>query len=210
MVYTDLRAAIQQYSENYEDSFAERIDTFISQAENRIAHLVRLPPHRKLTVATFRAGDRIIAPPVDFLSPDSLFVLDEAGGQHPVFDKEPEFINVCFPLTSTRGRPRYYAKIDDKSMLIGPTADKDYPAEMQYFAYPPSIKVTGRSWLGDRAESLLLSACLVEAYTYMKGETDLLQWYDKQFKEALALYKNYGDGRARKDSLEEPDRRVQV
>ena len=210
MVYPELRATIQQYCENYEDNFVERIDTFISQAENRIAHLVRLPPHRKLTTAVFRTNDRIVAPPVDFLSPDSLFVIDSDGQQHAMYDKEPEFINVCYPDTATRGRPRFYAKIDDKSMIIGPAADKDYPAEMQYFAYPPSIKVTGRSWLGDRAESLLLYGCLVEAYTFMKGEGELLQWYDKQFKEAINLYKGFGDGRARKDSLEEPDRRVQV
>ena len=210
MVYVDLRAAIQQYCENFEDSFAERIDTFILQAENRIAHLVRLPPHRKLTTATFSAGDRIIAPPADFLSPDSLFVLDSTGQWHPMFDKEPEFIRVCYPGAAMRGRPLYYAKIDATSMLLGPTPDQDYPAEMQYFAYPPSIRLTGRSWLGDHAESLLLSGCLLEAYTFMKGEADLLQWYDKRFSEAVALYKQLGDGRARKDSLEEPDRRVEV
>ena len=209
MVYTDLRAAIQQYTENFEDSFAERLDTFISQAENRIAHLVRLPPHRKLTMATFTAGDRIIAPPADFLSPDSLFVLD-AGEWQPMYDKEPEFITACYPSVTMRGRPKYYAKIDAVSMLLGPVPDQDYPAEMQYFAYPPSIRLTGRSWLGDHAESLLLSGCLLEAYTFMKGEPDLLAWYDKRFNEAVALYKQLGDGRARKDSLEEPDRRVTV
>ena len=209
MTYPDLRAAIQQYTENFEDSFAERIDTFISQAENRIAHLVRLPPHRKLALATIRAGDRIIAPPADFLSSDSIFVTDW-DEQHEMHNKEPEFITICYPLTGDRGRPRFYGKIDDKSLLIGPVADRDYPAEMQYFAYPPSIKVTGRSYLGDRCESLLLSACLVEAYTYMKGEPELLQWYDKQLKESVNAYKGFGDGRARKDSLEEPDRRVQV
>ena len=209
MVYTDLRAAIQQYCENYEDSFAERIDTFILQAENRIAHLIRLPPHRKLAETVLAADVRIITPPTDYLSTDSLIVLD-AGEQYPVLDKEPEFITMCFPVTSTRGRPRFRAKIDDKSMLLGPVPDRDYPAELQYFAYPPSIKVTGRSYLGDRCESLLLYACLVEAYTYMKGEAGLLQWYDAKFKEAVGLFKGLGDGRARKDSMEEPDRRVAV
>lgn len=209
MVYTDLRAAIQQYSENYEDSFAERIDTFISVAENRIAHLVRLPPHRKMVTATLTAGDRLIQPPADFLSMDSLFVID-LGQQWPVVDKEPEFLNICFPLTATKGRPRFHAKLDDKGILLGPVPDKDYPSEMQYFAPPLGIKAAGRTWLGDRAESLLLYACLVEAYTYMKGELDLLQWYDAKFKEAVNLFKTFGDGRARKDSLEEPDRRVQV
>lgn len=209
MTYIDLRAAIQQYCENYESSFAERIDTFIDQTENRIAHMVRLPPHRKMAQATFFANEKLIAPPVDFLSPDSIFVTD-AGEQYPMEDKEPEFITTCFPLLADTGRPRYYAKIDDKTVLIGPTPDKDYPGEMQYFAYPPSIKVTGRSYLGDRCQSLLLYGCLVEAYAYMKGELDLLQLYDTKFKEAASLYKQLGDGRQRKDSYEEPDRRVQV
>jgi len=211
LTYTDLKLAIQQYSENYETSFVSRLDTFILQAENRIAHLVRLPPYRKQTTLQFQSGDRYITPPSDYLSCDSIFVID-FDERFEMLNKEPEFIDICYPVTSDWGRPRFYAKVDDKTLVIGPTSDALYDAELGYFACPPSITITvdGHSWLGDNAESLLLYACLVEAYTYMKGEMELLQWYDKQLKEAVNSFKGFGDGRARKDSLEEPDKRVAV
>ncbi len=207
MVYTDLRAAIQEYSENYESSFAERVDTFIRQAENRLHQIVRMPPTRKQVSGTVSA--RLFAPPPDYLSMDSMFVLDK-GEAHPLENKEPEFLDVCYPLVAAPGRPRYYAKLDDLSLQIGPAPDRIYDAILNFFAYPPSIVDAKRSYFGDRCESLLLYACLVEAYTYMKGEADLLSWYDKRFQEAAALYKQLGDGRQRKDSYQEPDRRVEV
>jgi hypothetical protein len=108
------------------------------------------------------------------------------------------------------GRPRYYAKLDDITLLFGPIPDKNYDLDIAYFAYPPSITVVPRTYLGDRCESMLLYGALVEAYTFMKGEPELLAFYDNKFKEATGLFKGFGDGRARKDSYEEPDRRVQV
>ena len=211
MIYTDLRAAIQEYSENYEDVFAERVDTFIRQAENRIAHLIRLPPFRKQANGTFTIGSTFIAPPTDYLAPDSLFAID-FGQQYPLENKEPEFIQIAYPVTAELGRPRYYAKLDDMTLLVGPAPDIAYPSLLNYFSYPESItkSVTGRSYLGDRCESLLLYAALVEAYTFMKGEADLLAFYDSKFKEAIGLFKQLGDGRARKDSYQEPDMRVPV
>jgi len=212
MTYTELRAAIQDYCENFEATFAERIDTFIRQAESRIAHIVRLPPFRKWKSGPLTAGEPLVVPPTDYLSPDMFVVIDPAGESYDLQNKEPEFIYACYPVLSSRGRPRYYAKLDDKTLLVGPTPDLAYDSLLHYFAYAESIcdSPTGRSYLGDRCESLLLYAGLVEAYTFMKGEMDLLVFYDKKFQEAVGLFKQLGDGRARKDSHEEPDRRVPV
>lgn|SRR5262245_42810575 len=209
--YTELRARIQDYTENYEATFAENIDTFIRQAENRVAHVVRLPPHRKHQTGLTVAGERFIQPPSDYLSADSIFVLDPTTNEwEPVMDKEPEWIRSCYPLNSKQGLPRFHAKQDDITLLFGPTPDLVYQLELDYFAYPPSIVTTETSYIGNRCESLLLYGCLIEAYTFMKGEMDLLAFYDKKYAEAAQLYKQFGDGRVRKDSYEEPDKRVEV
>jgi hypothetical protein len=207
--YTDLRAAIQQYSENFESSFAERIDTFIRQAENRLNHLVRMPPTRKQVAGFLTLGDNLLAPPSDYLSCDALFIIDQ-GESVPLENKNPDFITACYPLASDLGRPRYYGQLDDMTLQIGPTPDLAYPMVMDFFAYPPSIVVAQRTYLGDRCESLLLYACLLEAYSYMKGEMELMQWYDKRFQEAASLYKQLADGRQKKDSYQEPDRRIET
>jgi len=195
----------------YEATFAERVDTFIKQAENRIAHLVRLPPHRKHSQGNTVANQPYYQPPSDYLSADSIFVLDpETNEWEPLLDKEPEWIRVSYPASAKRGRPRFHAKQDDVTLLLGPTPGLVYQLEMDYFAYPPSIVTTETSYIGNRCESLLLYGALVEAYTFMKGEMDLLNFYDNKFKEAAQLFKGFGDGRARKDSHEEPDKRVPV
>jgi hypothetical protein len=83
---------------------------------------------------------------------------------------------------------------------LGPTPNGTYTAELHYFYYPPSIVDEGTSWLGDNFDSVLLYGSLVEAYTYMKGETDLMQLYDGKFKEAMMLAKRLGDGLERSDA----------
>ena len=59
---------------------------------------------------------------------------------------------------------------------------------------------TGTSWLGDNFDTVLLYGSLVEAYTYMKGETDMMALYNGKYQEALALAKRLGDGMERQDA----------
>lgn len=213
MNYVDLRAAIQEYTAAYEDVFASRIDTFIKQAENRIPHMVRLPPTRKQVTGVFTIHEQLLAPPTDYLSCDSLFVLDPLAQEMKALEnKEPEFIRICYPLTAVEGLPRFYAKLDDKTLLVGPAPDSAYTTLLAYFAYPQSIcdSPTGRTYIGDNFEALLLYQSLVEAYTFLKGEPDLLQLYISRANEAAMLTKTFGDGKARKDSYQEPDARVGV
>jgi hypothetical protein len=80
--------------------------------------------------------------------------------------------------------------------------------ELHYFFYPPSIVDAGTSWLGDNLDSVLLYGALVEAYTYMKGEADMMGLYDGKFKEALGLAKRLGDGLERSDAYRNGQFRV--
>lgn len=209
MTYTQLKEAITNYSENFEEQFLAMLDTFIRQAENRLSHIVRLPPTRKNALTVTVPNERLLTPPADYLSPDTLVVVD-AGETWTLENKEPEFIDTCYPLRALRGRPRYYGKLNDTTLLLGPTPAQIYVLELSYFAYPASIVTAGTSYLGDHCESLLLYGCLDEACIFMKGAPEQYGLYDSRFKEATALFKSLGDGRARKDSYEEPDRRVAV
>jgi hypothetical protein len=60
--------------------------------------------------------------------------------------------------------------------------------------------VTGTSWLGDNFDTVLLYGTLVEAYTFMKGEADMIALYNQKYMEALALAKRLGDGMERQDA----------
>ena len=89
---------------------------------------------------------------------------------------------------------------NELSLILGPTPDAAYYVELHYYYYPESITTAGTTWLGDNFDTVLLYGSLVEAYTYMKGEQDLIVLYDTKYKEALALAKRLGDGMERQDA----------
>ena len=112
------------------------------------------------------------------------------------------FIRQSFPDTDSAfyGEPQYYAVFDNSTFIVGPTPDASYAAELHYFYYPQTITTAGTSWLGDNFSSALLYGSLLEAYTYMKGEQDIINQYQKRYDEAMILLKQLADGKDRQDS----------
>jgi len=127
-----------------------------------------------------------------------------------LLNKDVNFIRQSYPTPNDKGVPKYYALFgptvngstitSELTFLLGPSPDANYYVELHYYYYPESIVTAGTSWLGDNFDTVLLYGSLVEAYTYMKGETDLLAVYDGKYKEALAQAKRLGDGMERQDA----------
>lgn len=134
-----------------------------------------------------------------------------------LLNKDVNFIREAYPFTSQLSEPKHYAifgpRSDDEAELtfiVGPTPDSGYAAELHYFYYPESIVTAGTTWLGDNFDSTLLYGSLVEAYTYMKGEADMLKLYQDRYVQAIALYKNLADGKQRGDAFRDGQVRVSV
>jgi hypothetical protein len=89
---------------------------------------------------------------------------------------------------------------DNATFIVGPTPDANYSSELHYFYYPESIVTASTSWLGNNFSSALLYGSLLEAYTYMKGEADVMTNYRNRYDEAMLLLKQLGDGKDRQDS----------
>lgn len=208
MTYSELRAAIQTYSLDFEASFVSNIDTFIHLAEARLRLTVRLPNFRKEIPGSLVAGDPLWPVPEDFLAPDSLQVIESDGTLTYLINKDPEFIDECYPSALIEGLPRFYAYQDDRYIKLGPTPDQDYITSLGYFYEPLSITVTKVSWLGDHFEHALVSGSLVEAAKYMKSEDSLYARFDQAFKEDLQMDLQYAKGRTKKDTYQTPDTRV--
>lgn len=191
---TTLKQAIQDYVESNETTFVNNLNTIIKQAEDRILKSIQLPDFRKSSTGTLTASNQYLQTPADFLAAYSLAV-DNSGYEYLV-TKDVNAIRQMYPASSTEATPKYYGLFDDASFILGPTPDSNYSYELHYFARPVSIvdSVDGTSWLGTNAESLLLYGCLVEAYTFLKGDTELLQVYNEQYKNALSMMKNLGEG----------------
>jgi hypothetical protein len=210
MNYTELTASIQTYCENTETNFVAEIPTFVKQAEDRIQHMVQLPAFRKSSTGSFTADNRFLATPSDFVSAFSLAVIDASADYYFLLNKDVNFIREAYPANATSGQPRFYALWDDDTIIVAPTPSASLATEIHYFYKPESIVTASTTWLGDEAEAALLYGSLVEAYTFMKGEQDLLTLYDGKFKEALVKLKELGDGKNRKDTYRSGQVRVAV
>jgi hypothetical protein len=134
-------------------------------------------------------------------------VIDATGAYEYLLNKDVNYIRQAYPVPTDTGIPKYYALFgtqtndpNELSFILGPTPNSAYGVELHYFYYPESIVDAGTSWLGDNFDSVLLYGSLVEAYTYMKGESDMLALYDGKYKEALAMAKRLGDGMERQDA----------
>ena len=192
MNYTELTQALQDYLETSETSVISNIPTFVQQAEERIYRSVQIPELRKNATAAMTAGNQYLARPSDFLSVFSIAVVDGSGNYNYLYDKDVNFIREAYPGPSTQGLPKYYAQFDgdqvgtEGNFILGPTPSGVFTVELHYYYDPPSIVATSTSWLGTNAETALLYGSLVEAYTYLKGDADMLQLYTSRYNEAMA------------------------
>jgi hypothetical protein len=224
MNYTQLKAAIADYTQN---TFTEtEYATFVTQAEQSIYNTVQFPSMRKNVTGYTSSGNKYLSCPSDFLSVFSMAVIDGSGNYTYLLTKDVNFIRQIYPNPTTSvGLPKYYALFgptttsgsppvltDELSFILGPTPNAVYSVELHYFFYPESIAVAadGQTWLGDNLDSVLLYGSLVEAYTFMKGEQDLLALYDGKYKEALGLAKRLGDGLERGDAYRDGQAKVKV
>jgi hypothetical protein len=213
MNYTQLKAAIIAYTENQDAAFEAEIPVFVQQTEQRVYNSVQFPSLRRNMTGNIQAGNQYLKAPDDFLAVYSLAVIDALGRYEYLLNKDVNFIRQAYPNPTTDvGTPKYYglfgpaivggAITDELTFIMGPTPSTNYTAELHFYYYPESITVAAdeRTWLGDNFDSVLLYGSLVEAYTYMKGETDMMALYNQKFMEALALAKRLGDGMERQDA----------
>jgi len=194
-------------------SATTQINTFITQAEQRIYNSVQFPSLRKNVTGTATLNNKYLSCPEDFLSSFSMAVVDATGAYEYLLNKDVNFIRQAYPTPTDTAIPKYYALFgptttsglaitNELSFILGPTPDANYTIELHYYYYPESITTVsgGQTWLGDNFDTVLLYGSLVEAYTFMKGEVDIITGYDAKYKEALALAKRLGDGMERSDA----------
>ena len=226
MTYAELFETIKSYVENdfpaqsWTDTAGsgtatmtgtEQINTFIKQAEQRIFNAVQLPLDRVNVIGNTTSGNKYLNFPNGWLSVFSLAVIDPVtGAQSYLLNKDVEFIREAYPIPTATGTPAHYAVFDETTFILGPTPDANYNMEMHYYAYPTSIVTAGTSWLGDNFDSVLLYGSLLEAYTFMKGEADVIQNYLGRYNEALMGLKQLGEGKNRQDTYRTTQARIPV
>jgi hypothetical protein len=153
------------------------------------------------------SANQYLSSPSDYLSTYSLAVI-VAGEQSYLLPKDVAFIREAYPSATSTGVPKYYALFDENTFLLGPTPGSSYSMELHYYYEPASIVDTGTSWLGTNAENALLYGCLVEGYTVLKGDTEIMQIYVDRYNDALTQLKTLGEGRDRSDTYRNGETRI--
>ena len=219
MTYDELCTAIQDYVEN---SFSTtQLNLFIIEAEQRIYNSIQLPDLRKNVTGVITQHNKYLQCPNDFLSVYSIAVIDPTSGDYTyLLNKDVNFIREAYPNPTSYGTPKYYAifgpqstNVNELTFILGPTPDVQYDTELHYFYYPPSItseESGGITWLGDNFDSALLYGCLLEAYTFLKGDADIMTQYRQRYEEAMNLLNNLATGKDRGDAYRNGQARIPV
>ena len=215
MDYAELKTNIADVCENTftNDQYA----LFTKQAEQRIYNTVQLANLRKNGTGTLTSGNKYLQAPPDFLSVYSLAIVKANGEYEFLLNKDVNFIRQAYPNPNTTGVPKHYAifgprsdDVNELTFILGPTPNASLTAELHYYYYPESIVTAGTTWLGDNFDSVLLNAALVEAIRFMKGEPDMVQFYERMYAQSIALIKNLGDGKQRMDAYRDGQVRLEV
>ena len=188
---TTLTDSIKEWTENDESTFVAEIPFFIKNAEERIFKSVDLDYFRKNVTGTMTSGNKFLEKPSDYLATHSLSFVNSSSENVFLLQKDVNFIQEYSPNPSTTGIPIYYAQFDVDTFIVAPTPNSSFAVELHYFYRPASLTTddSGTTWISTNAPDALLYAALVEAYTFMKGENDLIQLYTSRYVECLARLK---------------------
>lgn len=201
MNYATLLQDLQSWTENFSAEYIAELPQIVRRAEDMIYQSVQIPALRKHTTLTTTLQVRLLTAPADFLSLSSLAVIDATSRTHYLLPKDVSFIGEAYPDPTAYGLPRFYALYDKATLLLGPTPSSAFGVDVHYFYKPETIVTAANSWLGDNTESVLFYGCLVEAYTYLKGDTELQARYRARYDEALSRLKDLGEGRLKRDDF---------
>lgn len=146
MNYVQLYQAIQDYAETTEQLFVANIPRFVQEAEDRIYNSVQIPSLRKNVTGTLTSGNKYLSLPNDWLSTYSLAIINVDGSYEYLLNKDVNYIRQAFPNPADTGTPTHYALFgsqysanNELSLILGPTPNANYNAELHYFYYPPTI-----------------------------------------------------------------------
>ena len=197
--YADLVTKIRNYTEVDDTVFTSAIiNGFILDAEERILRDVNTDADRKYATASMVSGQKFL----NF--PDGALViraLQITSGSDKIYleKRDTTFIDEFNPTQAT-GVPKYYANLDNDTLMFAPVPNTTFSIQASYVAKPAGLSSSNtQTYLSKNFPAGLLYACLIEAYGYLKGPMDMLQYYEKQYTNAISKYAVEQIGRRRRD-----------
>ena len=212
MAYTlaNLENDIRNYTEVDSTVFSSTIlNPIIKNAENKIAREIDTDQNVFYATSNAIIGNRYVTIPENLRAIRYVQFTDSAGNQYYLEQRDTSFMAEYYstPGTQAVDIPKYYANWDEEFWVIAPTPDKTYEITLAYNKQPETITdttstpapATNGTYLSNKYQDLLLYACLVNTYGYLKGPQDMLQYYQGAYEKALYSYAIEQQGRRRRD-----------
>jgi hypothetical protein len=211
MAYTlaNLQDDIRNYTEVDDSVLSNTIlTTIIKNAENKIYREADSDDNRFYATSNLQTGNRYVTIPSDLRFIRYAQLTDSSGNQVFLEKKDTSYMAAYYDTPGTQsGLPKYYANWDANYWVVAPTPDNTYLITLAYVKQPDSITVspgsTAGTYVSNKYQDLLLYGCLVEAYGYLKGPADMLQYYTQSYQNALQSYAIEQQGRRRRDEYQD-------
>ena len=213
---TNLQDDIRNYTEVDSSVLSSSVlNTIIKNAENRIYREVDSDDNRFYATSNLQAGNRYVTIPSDLRFIRYVQLTDSSGNQVFLDKRDTSFMAEYYNTPGTQsGLPKYYGNWDANFWVVSPTPDSTYLITLAYTKQPDSITASPGSTQGtytsNKYQDLLLYSCLVEAYGYLKGPADLLQYYEQSYRRAAKSYSIEQEGRRRRDEWQDGAIRSQI
>ena len=201
MTYDELVTNIRNYTEVDSNVFSNSvIDTFITMAENKILRDIDLDVFKKEVSGSMATSNRFLTAPDDLLTHRYLIITDSAGDQIFLEFRDTSFMKEYWPDSDSTGTPKYYSVWDQDTFYVAPTPDDTYTVQLGYIYRPAQLSSSNTTtWISTNAPEALLYACLIQAYSYTKGPTDMLQYFTQSYQQAVQGLGLEQQGRRRRD-----------
>ena len=211
MAYTlaNLQDDIRDYTEVDSGVLSNSIlNTMIKNTENKIYREADSDDNRFYATSNLQAGNRYVTIPSDLRFIRYVQLKDSNNKQAYLQKKETSYMAEYYDTPSTQsGFPKYYGNWDANFWVVAPTPDSTYEITLAYVKQPDTLTSgaasTSGTYISNKYQDLLLYGCLVEAYGYLKGPADMLQYYMQAYQKALASYAIEQQGRRRRDEYQD-------
>ena len=213
---TNLQDDIKSYTEVDSSVLSTGVlNTIIKNAENRIYRDVDSDDNRFYATSNLQSGNRYVTIPSDLRIIRYVQLKDGSNNQVFLEKRDTSFMTEYYNTPSTAsGLPKYYANWDANFWVVAPTPNATFEITLAYVKQPTSLTDSSVSSSGtytsNKYQDLLLYACLVEAYGYLKGPADLIQYYEQSYRRAAKSYSIEQEGRRRRDEWQDGAIRSQI
>ena len=201
--YSNLKTDIRNYTEVDSNVLSDSVlTTIVKNAENKIYRDVDSDDNRFYATSNLQTGNRYVTIPSDLRIIRYAQLTNSAGDQVFLEKRDTSFMAEYYNTPGTQsGLPKYYANWDANYWVVAPTPDSTYLITLAYIKQPDSITTSdsATTYVSNKYQDLLLYGSLVEAYGYLKGPADMLQYYSQAYQNALQTYAVEQQGRRRRD-----------